>query len=127
MAAARAQLAAAVAGTDAALARFDRAVLVSLQEVETALADYAAELRRRQILAEARTQSAAAVSYARARFDAGADSFLTVLDADRTLAEAEAALAESDARITGFQIALFKALGGGWDQSQAIAQIGPQS
>ena len=127
MAVARAQLAAAEAGADAALARFDQSVLVALQEVETALSNYASELRRRQILADARDQSAAAVGYARTRFEAGADSFLTVLDADRTLADAEAALAASDAQITAYQIALFKALGGGWSEDQAIAQTDPAS
>ena len=50
----------------------------------------------------------------RLRFNAGADSFLTVLDAERTLAAADAALASSDALVTTYQIALFKALAGGW-------------
>jgi outer membrane protein, multidrug efflux system len=122
MAAARGRLVSAEAGAEAALARFDRAVLTALQEVETALSNYASELQRRQILAAAREQSAAAVGFARTRFDAGADSFLTVLDADRSLAAAEASLAQSDALISTYQIALFKALGGGWQQEQAIVQ-----
>lgn len=120
MAAARGRLVSAEAGAEGALARFDQAVLVALQEVETALANYATELQRRQILAAARDESATAVNFARTRFDAGADSFLSVLDADRSLAEIEAALAQSDALISAYQIALFKALGGGWQQEQAI-------
>ena len=48
------------------------------------------------------------------RFNAGADSFLQVLTAERTLAGAEAALAQSDALVTTYQIALFRALAGGW-------------
>lgn len=123
MAAARARLAGAEAGAEAALARFDQTVLVALQEVETALANYASELRRRQILAAARDQAAAAVGFARTRFEAGADSFLTVLDADRSLAEAEAALAQSDALISAYQIALFKALGGGWQDAAAVGPV----
>jgi len=123
MAAARARLAGAEAGAEAALARFDQTVLVALQEVETALANYASELRRRQILAAARDQAAAAVDFARTRFEAGADSFLTVLDADRSLAEAEAALAQSDALISAYQIALFKALGGGWQDAAAVGPV----
>ena len=119
MAVARSRLAAAEAGTDAALARFDQSVLVALQEVETALSNYESELRRRQILNDARAQSAEAVRFARERFEAGADSFLTVLDADRTLVAAEATLAQSDALISSYQIALFKALGGGWDDANA--------
>lgn len=126
MATARAQLASSEAGAEAALARFDQAVLVALQEVETALSNYSTELQRRQILGSARDQSAEAVRYARNRYEAGADSFLTVLDADRSLAAADATLAQSDAQISTYQIALFKALGGGWDQDQAIAQTAPE-
>ena len=51
---------------------------------------------------------------ARARFDAGADSFLTVLDAERTLAQTDAALAQAEAQVADLQIQLFKALAGGW-------------
>ncbi|HAJ01734.1 MAG TPA: RND transporter, partial [Brevundimonas sp.] len=48
------------------------------------------------------------------RFDAGADSFLTVLDAERTLAQTDAALAQAEAQVADLQIQLFKALAGGW-------------
>jgi outer membrane protein TolC len=37
-----------------------------------------------------------------------------VLDAERTQAAADAALAQSDALVTTYQIALFRALAGGW-------------
>lgn len=40
-----------------------------------------------------------------------------VLDAQRTLADAQADLAASDARIAFAQVDLFKALGGGWQQT----------
>ena len=114
--AARARIEAADARTDAALATFDQTVLLALQETETALTNYANELDRRTALTEARDQAANAARLARLRFDAGADSFLTVLDAERTQAGADAALAQSDALVTTYQIALFKALAGGWDQ-----------
>ncbi|WP_309630279.1 TolC family protein [Brevundimonas sp.] len=114
--AARARIEAADARTDAALATFDQTVLLALQETETALTNYANELDRRAALTEARDQAANAARLARLRFDAGADSFLTVLDAQRTEAAAEATLAQSDALVTTYQIALFKALAGGWDQ-----------
>ncbi|MDP3405973.1 MAG: TolC family protein [Brevundimonas sp.] len=111
---ARARIAAADARTDAALASFDQTVLLALQETETALTNYANELDRRAALTEARDQAANAARLARLRFDAGADSFLTVLDAQRTQAGADATLAQSEALVTTYQIALFKALAGGW-------------
>lgn len=116
IAVARARIAQTGALSDAALADFDQAVLVALQETETALTQYANELDRRAALTEARDQAARAAELSRLRFDAGADSFLTVLDAERTLTQADAALAQSDALVTTYQIALFKALAGGWDQ-----------
>ncbi|WP_396593821.1 efflux transporter outer membrane subunit [Brevundimonas sp. R86498] len=114
MFAARAQIRAADARSDAALANFDQAVLTALQETETALSDYAFELDRRATLTDAREQAARAALFSRQRFDAGVESFLVVLDAERTLAAADAALAQSDALVTTYQIALFRALAGGW-------------
>ncbi|MDQ7813018.1 TolC family protein, partial [Brevundimonas sp.] len=114
--AARARIEQAGAGADAALATFDQTVLVALQETETALATYAHELDRRSALQAARDEAATAARLSRLRFDAGADSFLTVLDAERTLAAADAQLAASDALVTTYQIALFKALAGGWSE-----------
>ena len=114
IAVARARIAQTSALTDAALANFDQTVLTALQETETALTNYANELDRRAALTEARDQAANAARLARLRFDAGADSLFTLLDAQRTEAGAEAALAQSDALVTTYQIALFKALAGGW-------------
>ena len=102
------------ARSDAALASFDQTVLTALQETETALSNYANELDRRAALTEARDQAARAANLSRQRFNAGADSFLLVLDAERTQAAADAALAQSDALVTTYQIALFRALAGGW-------------
>lgn len=53
---------------------------------------------------------------ARLRQEAGLESFLTVLDAERSLAGLESQLAQSDAAVTSNQITLFKALGGGWER-----------
>ncbi|HYC67411.1 TolC family protein [Brevundimonas sp.] len=114
--AARARIEQAGAGSDAALATFDQTVLVALQETETALANYANELDRRSALQAARDQAANAARLSRLRFEAGADSFLTVLDAERTLAGADAQLAASEALVTTYQIAVFKALAGGWSE-----------
>ena len=114
--AARARIEQAGAGADVALATFDQTVLLALQETETALANYANELDRRAALQAARDEAATAARLSRLRFDAGADSFLTVLDAERTLASSDAQLAASDALVTTYQIALFKALAGGWSE-----------
>ena len=114
VAVARSRIAAAGAGAEGALARFDQTVLVALQETETALSAYGHALDRRQALTVSRDAAAQAARLAHARFEAGADSFLIVLDAERTLAQAEAALAQSEAQVADLQIQVFKALAGGW-------------
>lgn len=113
--AAHARVKQAGAGAEGALALFEKANLTALQETETALNAYARELDRRAALTRARDQGQTAVKLARLRYEAGSDSFLTVLVVERNLAQLEAQLAQSDAQVTTNQIALFKALGGGWD------------
>lgn len=113
--AARARIKQAKAGADAALASFDGTVLTALKETETALSDYAGMIDRNKALRAARDQSAEAARIVRIRYAAGSENFLAVLDAERTLATADATLADSDAALTTAQIAVFKALGGGWE------------
>src|SRR6185369_4632773 len=119
MAVARARIAQAEARSAGALARFDAAVLAALRETEQALAAYGAELDRHGALAAARDQNAEAARIARVRYDAGASSFLELLDAERSLVDADAALAGSDEALVANQIAVFKALGGGWQAAAA--------
>lgn len=114
IAASRARIRQAGAGAEGALANFEKANLTALQETETALTQYARELDRRAALQRAQAQGDKAVRLARLRHSAGADSLLTLLVAERNLAQLEAQLAQSDAQVSTNQIALFKALGGGW-------------
>ena len=117
---ARVRQARAVAEGD--LARFDGTVLGALQETETALSAYARELDRHAALRAAGDQSAQAFALANLTFQVGRTSFLNTLDAERTLATAEANLAQSEAAISEDQIAVFKALGGGWEDAPPVAR-----
>ncbi len=112
---ARARIARAKASAEEAMATFDGTVRAALQDTETALSDYSASIDRNTALRAARDQSGEAARIVRLRCAAGAENFLTVLDAERTLATADASLASSDAALTTAQIAVFKALGGGWE------------
>ena len=117
--AAQARIAEARAANDAALARFDGTVLNALRETETALTTYARELDRNAALKAARDQSALAAQQAGTLYRYGRTDFLTTLDAQRSLASAESALTSSDAQLAADQVALFMALGGGWEQQGA--------
>ena len=112
---ARARIREAKATAEAQLATFDGTVLTALKETETALSNYAAGLDQNASLRAARDQSAEATRIVNLRYGAGAENFLAVLDAERTLATAEQQLAASDAILTTDQIAVFQALGGGWE------------
>ncbi|BBB10820.1 RND-family efflux transporter [Sphingopyxis sp. FD7] len=111
---ARARIAAAEADAQASLAAFDGTVLRALEETETALSSYARSLEQRQSLRAARDQAERAARIVRAKRVEGASDSLEWLDAERTFAETEAVLAAQDAQISRRQIALFRALAGGW-------------
>jgi NodT family efflux transporter outer membrane factor (OMF) lipoprotein len=114
MAAPRARVRQAKAAQAAALASFDSVVLTALKETEQALALYSAALDNRQSLDEARNKIHQAFGIARDEFAAGSLSNLDLLTTEQSLVALDAAVASSDAALVQDQIAVFKALGGGW-------------
>lgn len=119
VAVARSRIAQAEAGADAALARFDGTWLRALEETESALTRYARELDRVAALRRARANGQEAARIARLRYQAGRESFQIVLDAERTVAQTETALAQAEAQLSNNLIAVFLALGGGWQTEEA--------
>ncbi|WP_231636112.1 TolC family protein [Novosphingobium sp. ST904] len=111
---ARAKLAQARAAEQAALAGWDVAVLKALREVETALAAYDAELRRNRDLGAAADEARAYARRSAARVRLGDAASLLQIDAERTLAAARLAKIQSDLAVAQAEVALFRALGGGW-------------
>ncbi len=114
MAGPRARVRQAKAQQAAALASFDSVVLNALKEIEQALALYSAALDNRQSLGEAREKVHAAFGMAHDQFVAGSLSNLDLLTTEQSLVAIDAAVASSNAAIVRDQIAVFKALGGGW-------------
>ncbi|WP_447954387.1 efflux transporter outer membrane subunit [Sphingopyxis chilensis] len=113
----RAKVEVATYRTEAAAVDYGRTVLNALHEVDGALTAYAEEQKRRASIVQAVSQNRAAVRLARLRYENGLDSILGVLDAERTLHESESLSADSTAAISIRLVALYKALGGGWDGS----------
>jgi len=114
MAAPRARVRQAKAEQAAALASFDGVVLTALKETEQALALYSAALDNRQALGDAQDNVHTAFSIAQDQFLAGALSNLDLLTTEQSLVAIDAAVASSDAALVQDQVAVFKALGGGW-------------
>lgn len=121
---ARARIRQARATADASLARFDGAVLTALNETEQALARYAGALDRAAVLARAERSSSEAARLSKLRFDAGADNFLQLIQAESDRANARAARAQADAAVADAQVSLFKALGGGWQDAPVPVRWG---
>jgi NodT family efflux transporter outer membrane factor (OMF) lipoprotein len=111
----RARIRQARATAAAALANFDGSILQALKETEQALATYGAELERRQALADAQDSAKQAFDLAHDQFINGAVSNLDLLTAEQVLVAVDASVAVSDAALIQDQIAVFKALGGGWN------------
>jgi NodT family efflux transporter outer membrane factor (OMF) lipoprotein len=109
--------------TREALLRYKANVLGAVQEVDQAISGYNTERSRLNNLASARTAAIDAVKLASERYERGLTDFLNVLDAERQQFELEAQYVVSE-RMAGVQlVALYKALGGGWERYQAVPFI----
>jgi multidrug efflux system outer membrane protein len=111
----RARIRAADARTEAALAQHEQRVLLALEESGNALVNFGRQQGRRDSLQAAVQASARAQNLARERYRFGVADFLTVLDAERTLLAAQDQLADSETRTATAIVAVYKALGGGWE------------
>jgi outer membrane protein, multidrug efflux system len=103
--------------TDAALGAYQSAVLGALEDTEGALINYGHSQARRGALQVAAAASDKAADLARKRFEGGLIDFLEVLDAERTALSAELLLSQGRTDSATALIAVYKALGAGWDLS----------
>lgn len=103
------------AAADEALIAYKKAVLVAVQDVEDALADYNGELKRNAELRRGVVDAERATRLARATFAAGLSDFQPVLDAQGSVLNNRNVLAQSDATLLTDLARLYKALGGGWE------------
>ena len=94
---------------------YQQTVLTALHEVDNALTAYRSEQARRQQLIDAVAENRQALELARARYAQGVADFLTVLVVQRALEDSELLLANSTTTVSNNLVALYKALGGGWE------------
>lgn len=98
-----------------ALRLYEKSVLTAFEDVENALVNYGNEQTRYRSLLEAAAANRRAVQLANDLYTQGLVPFLNVLDAQRTLYSSESDLAQSEAGMASNLVALYKALGGGWE------------
>lgn len=96
------------------LAEYERTVLLSFEEVESAVTSYSQNIERRAALARAVEANRRSVELATGRFNGGIGDLLDVLLAQRDLFAAEEALVRSETQLSTDLVAIYKALGGGW-------------
>ena len=94
---------------------FQKTVLQAWHDVDNALTAYQAEQSRRDELIQAVAENRRALGLAQSRYQQGVADFLTVLDAQRNLLGAQLQMADSTTTVSSNLVALYKALGGGWE------------
>jgi outer membrane protein, multidrug efflux system len=100
-----------------ALTAYAAAVLASLEDVENALVAYDKERKTRESLLAAVDANRRAADISSELYSEGLVDFLNVLVSQRALSQSEDELVQSDQRLMTSLVALFKALGGGWELS----------
>lgn len=108
----------AKAGARAKLANYKGVVLRALQEVDDAVAQNLRERQRNFNLKAALADSRRAADLARTRYREGAESFLVVLDAERTLLNAEEQVTQSNTALDQSLVNIYLALGSGWQTAK---------
>jgi NodT family efflux transporter outer membrane factor (OMF) lipoprotein len=98
-------------------------VLNALAEVEDDLVAYRTDRVARDRLAETIRSGEQALYLARDAYKNGLSNFLQVLDAERTLVASRQQLIQADITLTDDVIALYNALGGGWQETAVTSNV----
>jgi multidrug efflux system outer membrane protein len=110
-----ARMKAADAHAERDLANYEKTVLLALEDTENALVEYGRLQTRRDFFRLSVTAGEKAARLARLRYQDGVSDFLAVLDAERRLLETQDKLAQTETDTATALVAVYKALGGGWE------------
>lgn len=112
---------AAEAEYDVAAAQYRKVVLTAFQDVADTLRALQSDATALKAQVAAERAAADSLSLARDQFNAGAISYLSLLDSERTEQQTKLALVQAEAQRFADTAALFQALGGGWWNRNAAA------
>lgn len=115
----RARLRASEARVDGALAAYELTVLRAIEDTENAFVGYGQQQARLASLYEQVAASRRAAELARIQYREGLTDFIRLLDAEGTLLQAENDVAEAETALNTGIVAIYKALGGGWQEAGA--------
>jgi NodT family efflux transporter outer membrane factor (OMF) lipoprotein len=105
-----------------ALIEYHQTILTALRETDDALSAITHEQRRREQLEKSLKAEKHAVNVAQQLYAQGLTDFLSVLDAQRSLFAIQQTLAQSQEAVSTDLVALYKALGGGWEHLETPPQ-----
>jgi NodT family efflux transporter outer membrane factor (OMF) lipoprotein len=105
------------------LVNYKKTVITAVEEVDDAIKQYRAQQQRLRELSVALEQSRRAVRLATERYERGITDFLYLLDAQRQEFEIEDQNAIAQEAVVIQYIALYKALGGGWELYDVLPPI----
>jgi NodT family efflux transporter outer membrane factor (OMF) lipoprotein len=120
----RANLRIKTADFDAAVDSYNAAVIDAVREVADQIASLRSIARQQAEQAQAQATAESAYDLAGQRFKAGLGTYLTVLNAEAGVLNQRRLAADLKARALDGQIALARALGGGYTPDAALAQHG---
>src|SRR5262249_50338142 len=96
---------------------YRKTVLLALRDVDNALAVYRTDQTRRTSLERSAGAQQDAFDLARESYRKGLTNFINVLDAERQLSQVRQQYAQSTTQVSTDLVALYKALGGGWEET----------
>ncbi|MEP5231344.1 MAG: efflux transporter outer membrane subunit [Alloalcanivorax sp.] len=103
---------------DQAVATYEKAIQTAFQEVANALQARDTLARQQQAQQALVTATEQSLTLSQQRYEQGADDYLAVLDAQRTLLSARQQLVTLKLQQLTNETELYRALGGGWDAQQ---------
>jgi outer membrane protein TolC len=107
----------------ASMVNYRKTILNAVQQVDTSLDAYAAQQLRLEKLTTAMVAGQRAVDLATARYNRGLTDYLNVVDAERQFYDLQEQYAEAQVAQGEQFVQLYKSLGGGWENYQAVPAI----
>jgi multidrug efflux system outer membrane protein len=106
--------------TEQAKVTFQQTVLTALQDVDSSVYAFAKEREHHDALSDAVKAYQQVVTLSLKLYRDGSTDFLNVITAQRSLYQAQDELAQSERAMSVDVVAVYKALGGGWNDEDVM-------
>ena len=112
----------AESGQKEAVLHYEDAIVRALEDVENSLVALDDERHRAQLMQSAAASADAALGHAQSLYDRGQTDFLPLLDAQRVQLVVRVSANEAQTQLLLDSVQLYKALGGGWEVFEPVAE-----